>query len=634
MKRTVLGTAAVATIAAATLAIARLPALTDLDRRVYDALARTSPPADQAAPVVIVAVDEASLQSLGQWPWPREIVATLVTRLQAAGAAAIAFDVLFAEPERSGPSGLPTSDDTLAEAMANGPTVASYAFMFGTSGGVPNCTLHPVALLQRHPADDDAPASRLPRASGVVCTLGSLTAAAGASGHLNAVTDADGLLRRVPLLIAFEDQVYPSLALAAARLAVPGAPLMLDARGDGQLALVVDGRTIDLDDQGRMLLRYSSVRTTTVSAADVIHGRVANDVVRGRVVLVGATAVGLDDVVATPLHRLPGVEVHATVAASLLGGIVNHRPGYSTLLELALTIGCALVVVLLGHRFGLRASAAGAAILLLIMWAASRAFLHRSGAYVSPLYPALAVAIGMIAAGVAGVARERRRADRERTRRGDAQRLIVQALTTLTETRDTETGQHARRTQEYTHLLATTLARRSAYRDHLTEDQISLISTLAPLHDIGKVGVSDAVLRKPGALTKAEVTEMRRHPGLGHESLLKAEALAGVHDDEVLKVAKEIVHTHHEFWDGSGYPSGLRGTEIPLSGRIVALVDVYDAMVAERAYRKAMTHREAVDAIVAARGLHFDPEVVDAFLTVEAEFARIAGQYAAPAPSS
>jgi len=162
----------------------------------------------------------------------------------------------------------------------------------------------------------------------------------------------------------------------------------------------------------------------------------------------------------------------------------------------------------------------------------------------------------------------------------------------------------------------------------LTEDLISLVSTLAPLHDIGKVGVSDAVLRKPGALTTTELAEMRRHPGLGHESLLKAEALAGVHDDEVLKVAKEIVHTHHEFWDGSGYPSGLRGADIPLSGRIVALVDSYDAMVAERTYRKAMSHKEAVDAIVSARGQHFDPEIVDAFLTVEAEFARIAAQYA------
>src|SRR5690606_31693464 len=105
------------------------------------------------------------------------------------------------------------------------------------------------------------------------------------------------------------------------------------------------------------------------------------------------------------------------------------------------------------------------------------------------------------------------------------------------------------------------------------------------------------------------------------------EALAGVHDDEVLKVAKEIVHTHHEFWDGTGYPSGLAGADIPLSGRIVALVDSYDAMVAERAYRKAMNHPQAVDAIVAARGQHFDPEIVDAFLAVEVEFARIAAQY-------
>ena len=226
--------------------------------------------------------------------------------------------------------------------------------------------------------------------------------------------------------------------------------------------------------------------------------------------------------------------------------------------------------------------------------------------------------------GLTSLWRERRRADRERQRRGDAQRLIIQALTTLTETRDVDTGRHARRTQELTRILATALARTPAYRATLDDERIALISTLAPLHDIGKVGVSDAVLRKPGQLTPTEHEEMRRHPGMGYDSLLRAEALAGVHDDEVLQVAKDIVYTHHERWDGSGYPRGLQGQAIPVSGRIVALVDAYDALVTTRAYRQGVSHEAAVEAVVSGRGTHFDPDLVDAFLTVQEQFAAAA----------
>jgi response regulator RpfG family c-di-GMP phosphodiesterase len=249
--------------------------------------------------------------------------------------------------------------------------------------------------------------------------------------------------------------------------------------------------------------------------------------------------------------------------------------------------------------------------------------LLESGAFMSPWWGWIGIGAALVAEGAASLVRSRRQADRERERRSAAQRLIVQSLTTLTETRDRDTGRHARRTQELTRILATALARRPGYRRTLDAARISLIATLAPLHDIGKVGVSDAVLRKPGALNAAELEEMRRHPELGYESLLRAEALAGVHDDEVLAVAKEIVRTHHEWWDGSGYPRGLTGEAIPVSGRIVSVVDAYDAIVGNRAYHAGSTHEEAVRAITAGSGSHFDPEVVAAFLAVHEEIRRV-----------
>ena len=130
------------------------------------------------------------------------------------------------------------------------------------------------------------------------------------------------------------------------------------------------------------------------------------------------------------------------------------------------------------------------------------------------------------------------------------------------------------------------------YRAYLTRERIDLLSSLAPLHDIGKVGISDRVLNKPGALDAEEQSEMRRHPELGRDVILKAEARVGVRDDATLQLAKDIVYTHHERWDGTGYPQGLRGDDIPTAGRIMAVVDVYDAVRARSLYNKCLSHDE------------------------------------------
>jgi response regulator RpfG family c-di-GMP phosphodiesterase len=167
-------------------------------------------------------------------------------------------------------------------------------------------------------------------------------------------------------------------------------------------------------------------------------------------------------------------------------------------------------------------------------------------------------------------------------------------------------------------ILAETLAKQPGYDKWLTRERIELLSSLAPLHDIGKVGVADRVLSKPGALTDAELAEIRQHPVLGRDVIDRAQAEMGdTHDlDGVLELAKEIVYTHHEKWDGTGYPQGLRGETIPLAGRLMAVVDVYDATVTKRRYHSAMSHDHAVRVIVEGRGTHFDPAVVDAFIAV------------------
>jgi response regulator RpfG family c-di-GMP phosphodiesterase len=171
--------------------------------------------------------------------------------------------------------------------------------------------------------------------------------------------------------------------------------------------------------------------------------------------------------------------------------------------------------------------------------------------------------------------------------------------------------------------LSERLARHPAYQEYLTPERIDLLSSLAPLHDIGKVGIPDQLLKKPGALTPDELAEMRRHPEYGRDVILRAERHVGVRDDAILDMAKEIVYTHHERWDGSGYPRGLRGPDIPVPGRVMAIVDVYDALITKRPYSQPMSHDQAVGFVTSRRGTHFDPAVVDAFVDVSDELRRL-----------
>ncbi|HTN52486.1 MAG TPA: response regulator [Anaeromyxobacter sp.] len=216
---------------------------------------------------------------------------------------------------------------------------------------------------------------------------------------------------------------------------------------------------------------------------------------------------------------------------------------------------------------------------------------------------------------------------RQRTREVQlTQAVMIESLATLAEYRDPETGGHIKRTQNYVKALATRLKDHPRFREHLDEETIELLYRSAPLHDIGKVGVRDAVLLKDGKLTDDEFALMRKHAEMGHEALLITEQKLG--KSTFLHHAREIAYTHQEKWDGSGYPRGLAGDDIPVSGRLMALADVYDALVSKRVYKPPMPHEKAVQIIVEGRGRHFDPDVVDAFLALEGVFRNIALTFA------
>ena len=206
------------------------------------------------------------------------------------------------------------------------------------------------------------------------------------------------------------------------------------------------------------------------------------------------------------------------------------------------------------------------------------------------------------------------------------QQITIEALASLAEYRDSETGSHIKRTQHYMLALATHLSQHGPYRDRLDQRTIDLLFRCAPLHDIGKVAVRDSILLKPGKLSADEFEEMKLHVEYGANALDVAKGQHG--SSNFLTLARELILGHHERWDGKGYPYHLAAEAIPLAGRLMAVADVYDALISQRVYKPAFSHAEAVDLIRENRGTHFDPAIVDAFIEVADEFQRIAQTYA------
>ncbi len=209
------------------------------------------------------------------------------------------------------------------------------------------------------------------------------------------------------------------------------------------------------------------------------------------------------------------------------------------------------------------------------------------------------------------------------------QDVTIMAMTSLAETRNNETGNHIRRTQLYVKALAEHLRDHPRFAHVLTDRMFDLLYKSAPLHDIGNIGIPDAILLKPGKLTVEEFEIMKTHTTLGRNAIEEAERRLGMRV-AFLSVSKEIAYSHQEKWDGSGYPEGLKGDAIPVSARLMAVADVYDALISKRVYKPAFPHEQACATIVKGRGTHFDPDMVDAFVAIAQDFLRISLRYPDP----
>jgi signal transduction histidine kinase/CheY-like chemotaxis protein len=393
-------------------AVAPPALLVRLSDGAADLLRRSVPLSAPDPRIVVVDVDERSLSALGQWPWRRDRLGALVERLRALGARAIALDFVFSEPDRAGaPDG--DTDRAFADALRRGRVVLGYALTFGEpSGAEDRCALQPLPVTVVEPKGTDE-AWPMFQATGALCSLPAFTAAAGASGFLNATPDSDGILRRVPLVIQMRGRVYPSLGLSAA-LTMLDAPVgELRAVNANAASLTIGDRSVALDGRGNLLLRFRGGRRTFpfVSAADVMDGRAPDGAFRDRLGFVGATALGTQELVATPHDpRFIGVEVPATVADNLLQADSLRRPAEAPLIESTTTLAAAAFVAFVAARLGAAAGVLAGLACLAGFWGAAWLLLDRWGMVLSPILPSASVVLAGAGVTLAATARTARAA--------------------------------------------------------------------------------------------------------------------------------------------------------------------------------------------------------------------------------
>jgi len=625
------------------------PALTNfLHYRYYDLLLSANRGESSSLPV-IVDIDEKSLKQYGQWPWPRYRIATLINKLRSLGALSIGLDMLFAEEDRASihsirkelsrdfgvkldfsevPGDLRDNDRRLAEALSGGSVVLGYQFLFEEGSDSENCLLHPIHVNELRHEDAERDSSLFIRARSVSCNLKMFSEAAAASGFFNISPEADGILRRVPLIMEHKGKLYPSLALGTLMKAWGVNDIVLRTDRKGVDSLYLNETPIPIT-SGGLLIRFRGKGRTFgyVSAADVLSDRIPEGKMRGKIVFVGTSASGLKELKPTPFDPVfPGVEVHATVVDNILKKDFISRPKWAAGLESLGVLVLGLISAWILAWIGAGWSSLLLGIIGVGVWQASVWTFRSQGIFISPVLPLIVLVCNFSILTFFRFWQEEQRVKQRTLELAMVQEATIESMSSLTETRDPRTGEHIRRTQNYIRLLAEYLKNQPRFSPFLDDETIDLLCKSAPLHDIGKVGVSDRILLKPGRLSDQEFEEMKRHTVYGRDTIRAAERNLG--NASFLHIAREIAYTHHERWDGSGYPEGLKGEQIPVPGRLMALADSYDALTSRRVYKPQIPHEKAVEIIIEEKGSHFDPEVVDAFLEVKEAFRQIAVKYA------
>lgn len=596
-----------------------------------------------AQTAVVVDIDDVSLAADGQWPWPRYRMASLVQKIADEKPAVIGLDILFSEPDRTslnniqksykqdfgldisfvGASpGLSNNDGYFGHVLSGINVVGARYFYFD------HVSKAEISAKPEFHFTGRTDLLTLNDAPGVLNNTFEISSQLKFSGFLNNQPDNDGMLRRVPLLIRHHGVIYPQLALATFMRSMGVNSAVIAEDGNGPV-IRVGNHSIPITRSGFALLRFNGKPSLypAISAVDMLNGSFHPADLKGKIVFIGSSAAALNDLHSTIFDpQSPGLKMQAAIIENIAADSFIREPSWGGVAILMVCIATGLLVstlfIFLREPLQLLLGTAGLVGILLLI----SIYLFQSvGIFLSPGVPMLVTVVLFTLFTTARLAIEKRQAYVWYRKLANAQQVTLESMAAVAETRDPETGAHIKRTQHYVKSIAERLRDTGNYSDTLTQEFIDLLFVSAPLHDIGKVGVPDNILLKPGKLTEAEFEVMKKHAEYGKNIIYStAQKIEG---DNFLIIAGEIASTHHEKWDGTGYPLGLAGHDIPLSGRIMAVADVYDALISRRCYKSPFPHEDAVKIMRDARGKIFDPLILDAFFSIEEKILEIASRY-------
>lgn len=622
--------------------------ITLLDQKFYDAFHQALGDKGTAQPV-IVSIDDLSLETFGQWPWSRDLLSTLFSAILKGNPRAVGVDILLSEPDRTSlisalekledkglipQTALSKSqknaldhDRILAGILRKGPFVLACKLLSKKTLGMPPGLLPLKASVVTQTPQVDI-FQWFPSMYGILAPLPLFLQASWGYGFVNSIVDNDGIIRRTPFITGYKGKFYPSLSLATLMVAMNTNKVVLKTGPAGLVSVSIKELIIPVSPQGNLMLHYRRHASdfTVISARDLMNGSIDPSIMEKKIVFIGASASGLGENHATPLAPyFFGVGVHATAVDNVLNGNLLSKPFWASGVECMLVLVTGLICTLMLMFFRPWPCAISIVAATTFFWFSELFFLREMQLFISMAYPLLTLFCTFSMLSVVRFRLEEKRLLKRTRDMAAAQNLTLLGITSLAATRDKETGFHIHRTALFVRLLAEQMSTLPRYSTVLDDHTIDMIYKSAPMHDIGKVGVPDSVLKKPGKLTESEYNEIKKHTEYGWSAIEEAEKISGTdRNTSFLKYSKQIILCHHEKWDGTGYNQGLKGEQIPLSARIMALADVYDALTARRVYKEPFDHIKARNIILKGRGTHFDPDVVDAFLVVQDKFKKIA----------
>jgi len=580
---------------------------------------------------IIVDIDDKSLIELGQWPWPRIIEAKLLNIINLQYPSAIGVDILFSELDRTSPKNIinfyrdafgidvnlnginliEDNDDRLIISIKNSNGVLPIYF-----NNKLQLNSYCKEIVYKNNILKDISTTFI--ANSILCNHKKLQESVKDFGFINILDDNDGILRRVYLFAKYKERVFPFFGLAIL-MSIDNINII------DKKSFEILTHKVKMDKDSRVLLNFNITPPRVISVMDVLNNKISKSEFLGKIVIIGSSITATDK-----SYKLPNGETitNSMVNGYLIENILNDtllvQPYFFKILNITVaTFLSILVIFLLVKRYYS---------LILIIFSITLILsipytyiFFKQYQYISIGYLLAPFFIHFFIINLFFIFINIKDKNRFYEELMKSHSSAVESIALVSAIRDDETGEHLQRTKIYVKELANYLLKHKKYPHILNRRYIDLVSQAAPLHDIGKLGIPDSILKKPGKLTKEEYEIMKQHPILAKNAIEKA--MKYYDKNDFLNIAYNIAYYHHERWDGKGYPVGLKGDDIPLEAQLMAIADVYDALVTRRCYKSEFSFEEAEEIIIKSSNSHFNPLLVEAFIALKDRFREIALEY-------